>query len=387
MSETGHERPICGVRAVSALPQIATGIAETDATGQTGRLGRDILPFTASGMTPLGAGQMAIGIGRRQFISALGGVAATWPLAARAQQSVMPVIGYLSSKGEVAEAGIIAAIRKGLEERGFVDGKNLAIAYRWSEGDYTRLPALAADLVDKRVNVIAASGLPAALAAKAATSTIPIVFRLAIDPVAFGLAQSFNHPGGNITGVTMLFDPLTPKKLQLLHELLPNAKSIGLLVNPKNQNAASHKDNAERAAQMLGLHLTVLTVSNADEIEPAFATGRDMGIDALLIGDDPLFDLLNEPLVKAAAQFKIATMYYVRDFVVTGGLISYGPSFDEMAKQVGIYLGQILNGTKPADLPIQQPTKIELVVNNRTAKTLGLAIPESFLLRADAVRE
>ena len=330
---------------------------------------------------------MATGIGRREFIGGLSGATIVWPLAARAQQPTMPVIGYLSSKGEAAEVGITAAIRKGLEERGFVDGKNLAFVYRWSEGDYTRLPALAADLVDKRVNVIAASGLPAALAAKSATSTIPIVFRLAIDPVAFGLAQSFNHPGGNITGVTMLFDPLTPKKLQLLHELLPNAKAIGLLVNPKNQNAASHTENAERAAQTLGLQLTVLTASNADEIMPAFATGRHMAIDALLVGDDPLFDVINELLVKAAAQYKIATMYYVRDFVVTGGLISYGPSFDEMAKQVGIYLGQILDGAKPADLPIQQPTKIELVVNNKTAKTLGLAIPESFLLRADEVRE
>ena len=303
------------------------------------------------------------------------------------QQSVRPVIGYLSSKGEAAEAGIIAAIRKGLAERGFIDGNNVGITYRRSEGDYTRLPALAADLVDKKVNVIAASGLPAALAAKAASPAIPIAFRLAIHPVTFGLAESFSRPGGNITGVTMLFDPLTPKKFQLLHELLPNATSIGLLVDPKNQNAASHQENAERAAQTLGLRLVVLTASSANEIEPAFVAGSQKSIGALLVGDDPLFDVLNERLVSAAARYKIATMYYVRDFVATGGLISYGPSFDEMAKQVGVYLGRILEGTKPADLPVQQPTKIDLVVNVKTAKALGLTIPQSFLLRADEVIE
>ncbi len=333
---------------------------------------------------------MIISIERRAFLTALGGAAASslvWPRAVRAQQPAVPVIGYLSSKGETAEAGITAAIRKGLEERGFVEGKNVAIAYRWSEGDYTRLPRLAADLVDKRVNVIAASGLPAALAAKAATSTIPIVFRLAIDPVAFGLAQSFNHPGGNITGVTMLFDPLTPKKFQLLHDLVPNAASIGLLVNPKNQNVTSHRENAKKAAQTLGLHLIVLTASSVNEIEPAFVLGRKMGIGALLVGDDPLFDVLNEQLVRAAAQYKIATMYYVRDFVAAGGLISYGPSFDEMAEQVGLYLGRILEGAKPADLPIQQPTKIELAINLKTAKALGLSVPSALLVTADEVIE
>ncbi len=255
---------------------------------------------------------MTIDIGRRQFISMLGGATVAWPLAALAQQPAMPVIGYLSSKGEKAEAGITSAIRKGLEERGFFDGRNVAIAYRWSEGDYTRLPKLAVDLVDQRVNVIAASGLPAALAAKAATSTIPIVFRLAIDPVAFDLAQSFDHPGGNITGVTMLFDPLTPKKIQLLHELIPNATSIGLLVDPKNQNAESHKENAKRAAKTLDLQLIVLAASSADEIETAFATGRKMGIGALLVGDDPLIDVLNEQLVRAAAQYQIAPVLRAR---------------------------------------------------------------------------
>ena len=324
---------------------------------------------------------------RREFITLLGGAAAAWPLAARAQQATTPVIGYLSSKGETSEAGIVAAVRKGLEERGFVEGRSIAIVYRWSEGDYKRLPQLASDLVVNRVNVIAASGLPAALAAKAATSTIPIVFKLAVDPVAFGLAQSLDRPGGNITGVTMLFDPLTPKKLQLLHELAPNAALIGLLVNPRNPNSASHKEHAEKAAQTLGLRLTVLTAGNAGELEPALAAGRQKDIGALLVGDDPLFDFLNERLVKAVARYRIPTMYYVRDFVVTGGLMSYGPSFDEMAKQVGIYLGRILEGANPADLPIQQPTKIELVINLKTAKVLGIDVPPALLTTADEVIE
>ena len=287
---------------------------------------------------------------RREFITLLYG-AATWPLAAHAQQAASPVIGYLSSKGTAAEAGIISAIRQGLNERGFVEGKNVAFAYRWAEGDYSKLPRLAADLVDQNVNVIAASGLPAALAAKAATPTIPIVFRLAIDPVAFGLTRSLDRPGGNITGVTMLFDPLTPKKLELLHQIAPSTVSIGILINPNNQNATSHQDHAERAAATLGFNLSVLKAGRLEELEPTFAAARQKGVGALLIGDDPLFDVLNQQLVDTAARHRIPTMYYVRDFVITGGLISYGPSFDEMARQVGVYLGRILEGVGPAELP------------------------------------
>jgi putative ABC transport system substrate-binding protein len=326
---------------------------------------------------------------RREFIAGLGGVAITsaWPLKARAQSPAIPLIGYLSSKGEAAEAGIVKAMRKGLEGRGLVEGRNVAITYRWSDGYYDRLPRFAADLVDKGVKVIAASGLPAALAAKAATSAVPIVFRLAIDPVAFGLTRSFNRPDGNLTGVTMLFDPLTPKKLQLLHELVPGTTSIGLLVNPNNPNAASHKEHAETAAQTLGLSLIVLKAGSADELASAFALAGQRGIGGLLVGDDPLFDVQNEKLVAAAAHYRVITMYYVRDFAVAGGLISYGPSFDEMAQQVGIYIGRILEGAKPADLPVQQPTKFELVINLKTAKALGLEIPAALLARADEVIE
>jgi ABC-type uncharacterized transport system substrate-binding protein len=327
-------------------------------------------------------------VSRRAFTSVLGvTVAIGWPLAALAQQATTPVIGYLSSKGEAAEAGIIAAARKGLSERGFVDGKTVAFTYRWADGDYGRLPALAADLLNKRVDVIAASGLPATLSAKAATSTVPIVFRLAVDTVAFGLAQSLDRPGGNLTGVTMLFDPLTPKKLQLLHEMVPAARSIGFLVNPNNQNAASHWEHAERAAATLNLHLAHLSVNRLEALEPMFATARASGVDALLVGDDPLFDVINQQLVEAATRYRIPTMYYVRDFVTAGGLISYGPSFDEMARQVGSYLGRILEGAKAGDLPIQQPTKIELVINLKTAKALGFEIPPTLLARADEVVE
>jgi putative tryptophan/tyrosine transport system substrate-binding protein len=284
-------------------------------------------------------------------------------------------------------AGTVAAIRKGLAERHFVDGQNVKLTYRWSNGDYSRLPQLAAELVGEKVNVIAASGLPAALAAREATSVIPIVFRLAIDPVAFHLVQSFDRPGGNITGVTMLFDPLTPKKLQLLHELVPNAGMIGLLINPKNQNAESHKEYAERATAALGLPFAVLQVARAGEIEAAFATAREKRIGAILVGDDPSFEDLSHELISVAARSQIPTMYYVRSFAASGGLISYGPNFDEMAKQEGVYLGRILEGAKPAELPIQQPTKIDLVINLKTAKALGLTIPQTMLATADEVIE
>ena len=323
---------------------------------------------------------------RREFFAWIGGGLVAWPSASRAQNSVIRTIGYLSSKDEKSEAGIVAGMRKGLAEQGLLEGQGVSIIYRWSSGEYRRLPELAADLVTRNVDVIAASGLPAVLAAKAASSTIPIVFRLAVDPIAFGLAQSFDRPGSNLTGVTMLFDPLTPKKLQILHELVSDL-SVGLLVNSNNPNAKSHKEHAETAAQALGLRLSVLTASNSEEIESAFATGRQKGIGALLVGDDPMFDVENHRLVAAASRYKIPTMYYVRDFVVTGGLLSYGPSFDEMAMQVGIYVGRILKGAKPADLPIQQPTKFELVINVKTAKALGLAVPPTLLARADQVIE
>jgi putative ABC transport system substrate-binding protein len=323
---------------------------------------------------------------RREFIGLVGGAAAALPLVARAQNPAIATIGYLSSKDEKSEAGIVAGVRKGLAEQGLIEGSNVSIDFRWSRGEYRRLPDLAAGLVAGKVDVIVASGLPAALAAKVASSTIPIVFRLAIDPTAFGLAQSFDRPGGNLTGVTMLFDPLTPKKLQLLHELVSDL-SVGLLVNPNNPNAASHKEHTRVAAQALGLRLEVFTAGSPDEIEPAFAVARQRNIGSLLVGDDPMFDVENLRLVAAAGHFKIPTMYYVSDFVVAGGLFSYGPSFAEMAKQVGVYVGRILKGTKPADLPIQQPTKFELVINLQAARDLGVTITREFQMFVDEVIE
>ncbi len=322
---------------------------------------------------------------RRDFISLIGGGVA-WPLVAHAQTSAKPVIGYLSSKEEMAEAGIVANVRKGLAQQGFFEGQNFVLAYRWSAGDYQQLPHLAAELVANKVDLIVASGLPAALAAKAATPTIPIIFRLAIDPVTFGLVRSFDKPGGHITGVTMLFDPLTPKKLELLHDLV-SGSSVGLLVNPKNPNNVSHKRHAETAAKSLGLKLTVLKASSGEEIVLAFDEARQKGIGALLVGDDPLFDVQSRQLVASAARSKIPTMFYVRDFVTQGGLISYGPSFDEMAFQVGMYAGRILKGEKPADLPVQQPTKFELIINKKTASALNIIVPPSMIARADEVIE
>ncbi len=321
---------------------------------------------------------------RRQFVTLLG-CAAAWPFASRAEPRAVPQVGYLSSKDATAESVILASVRHGLATHGFVEGKSVEILYRWSEGDYKRLPRLAADLVARKVDVIATSGLPATLAAKEAAPRTPIVFRLAIDPVAFHLTQSFDRPGGNITGVTMLFDPLTPKKLQLLQELAPRAASFAFLINPTNPNATSHRERAEHAAKLLGLRLTILTAARRDDIDAAFAAARAADVAALLVGDDPLFDVLSRELVAAAARHHVLTMFYVRDFVLAGGLISYGPSFDEMAQQVGVYLGQILKGANPAELPVSQPTRIELVVNLKTARSLGIQIPQSVMLRADKV--
>jgi putative ABC transport system substrate-binding protein len=323
---------------------------------------------------------------RRDFVFFLG-AAAAWPFAAGAQPAASPVIGYLSSKGQEAEVGIVGAARQGLAQNGFVEGRNLTIEYRWSDGEYGRLAGLAADLVGRKVDVLMTSGLPATLAAKAATSTIPIVFRLAVDPVAFSLAQTLGRPGGNLTGVTMLFDPLTPKKLQLLHELVPGSQSIGFLINGRNQNAASHREHAEKAAASLGLRLTEMSAGTVAELDAAFAAAKKAGIGTLLVGDDPFFDTNSRELIAAAAQYALPTMYYVRDFTAAGGLISYGPNFEEMARQAGDYAGRILKGDKPANLPIGQPTKIELVVNRKTANALGIAIPSSILARADEVIE
>jgi putative ABC transport system substrate-binding protein len=296
------------------------------------------------------------------------------------------VIGYLSSKDEPAEAAVITGMSAGLAEQGIILGKDVALTARWSAGQYERLPTLAADLVANKVDVLVASGLPATMVAKAATSTIPIVFRHAVDPVSFGLVRSFDRPGGNLTGVTMLFDPLTPKKLQLLQELVSDRR-IAYLFNPKNQNSVSHQSHAEAAAAALKLDLTLVTASSTEEIAHAFLTAQARGAAALLVGDDPLYDVEAQTLVKAAEQAQMPTMYYVRDYVAAGGLISYGPRFEEVARQMGGIIGRILKGAKAGEVPVEQPTKFELVISLKAASRINFNIPASFLARADHLVE
>jgi putative ABC transport system substrate-binding protein len=325
---------------------------------------------------------------RRELMMLLGGATA-WPLAARAQQPAMPVVGYLSSQPPTSGVGADAAAgwREGLAESGFVEGRNVEIIYRWAGGDYDRLPALAAELVGRNVSVIYAGSLPAALAAKRATATIPIFFGVSVDPVEFGLVASLSRPGGNLTGITNVFDQIEEKRLQLLHELVPDAVMMGCLINPNNPNAASRRQHAEAGAQALGLKLSMLSASSADEIDAAFAAGHQKGFSALYIGPDPLYDVRLEQLAALAIRYRVATIYHKRDFPVAGGLAAYGARYAEIFRQGGIYTGRILKGEKPADLPVAQATNFELVINLKTAKALGLTVPQALLARADEVIE
>jgi putative ABC transport system substrate-binding protein len=320
---------------------------------------------------------------RRDVITLITGAAAGWPLGASAQQPELPVVGYLGA----TSGGPGPAFRRGLSEAGFVEGRNVAIEYRWAPGEYDQLPALAADLVARRVTVIFSSSITSTLAAKAATSTIPIVFDVGVDPVAFGLVTSLSHPGGNLTGVAFLLGELWPKRLQLLHELVPKAGTIGVLVNPANSNSGANTRNLEPAAKALGLQLEVLPASAELDIEAAFATIQRRRVDALLVGDDPFFNSRSSQLPAMAAAHRVPTIYFAGEFAASGGLISYGPSFTAMARVAGEYTGRILKGTKPADLPVEQPTRFELVVNLKTAAALGLTVPPSILARADEVIE
>jgi len=320
---------------------------------------------------------------RRDVITLITGASATWPLGASGQQSELLVVGYL---GATSEGRGQPAFRRGLSEAGFVEGRNVAIEYRWARGEYDRLPALAADLVARRVTVIYSSSITSTLAAKAATSTIPIVFDVGVDPVAFGLVTSLSHPGGNLTGVAFLLGELWPKRLQLLHELVPKAGTIGVLVNPANSNSGANTRNLEPAAKALGLQLEVLPASTEPDIEAAFATIQRRRVDALLVGDDPFFNSRSSQLPAMAAAHLVPTIYFAGEFA-SGGLISYGPSFTAMTRLAGEYTGRILKGTKPADLPVQQPTAFELVVNLKAANALGLTIPPAILARADEVIE
>ncbi|MGC2413721.1 MAG: ABC transporter substrate-binding protein [Stellaceae bacterium] len=323
---------------------------------------------------------------RRDLVASLAATAATWPSAARAQQKAMPVLGYLGTSSPDAAAPSVAALRQGLSETGFLEGRNLAIEYRWAEGRYDRFPALAADLVDRRVDVIAAGGVAGIQAAKNATSTIPIVFS-AGDPIGDGLVTSLARPGGNLTGVSLLVAELMPKRLELLSELVPQARVIALLINQNASNAEKIIGGVEAAARSKGVQLAVLRASNERAIDAAFATLVQLHAEALTVGGDPFFDSRREQIVALASRYGVPAIYAWRFFAASGGLISYGPSLTAAVRQVGIYAGRILQGAKPADLPVQQPTTFELVVNLKTAKALGLAVPQSLLARADEVIE
>jgi putative ABC transport system substrate-binding protein len=323
---------------------------------------------------------------RRQFITLLAGAATVSPLAARAQQPAMPVIGFLNSSSADLTARYVRAFHQGLGETGLVEGKNVAIEYRWADGQNDRLPALAADLVRRQVTVIAASG-PAVLPAKAATTIIPIVFHGGFDPVGMGLVASLNRPGGNLTGVTTLGGELGPKRLELLHELVPAASNIALLVNPIGPNAESDSKTMPAAARTLGLQLQVLNASTERELDIAFATLVERRAGALVIGPDAFFSNHSEQLAALALRHGVPTIYQFPEFAAAGGLMSYGSSYADSLRLAGVYAGRILKGEKPADLPVQQATKVELIINLETAKALGLTVPQLLLGRADEVIE
>ena len=329
---------------------------------------------------------MPIHVQRRAFLGALGGVAA-WPFTARSQQAAMPVVGFLNNASPDLYAERMRAFLQGLNEVGYVDGQNVVIEYRWSAGKTDRLPALAAELVALPVSVIFAAPTASALAAKAATATIPIVFTGGADPVASGLVASLNRPGGNLTGVSNLSVELGPKQLELLHELIPTASVIGLLVNPTNPNAETQVEDMRAAARALGQQIIVQDVIDEPDLEISFVTLMRRRIDALLVLNDVSFNSRPAQLAALAARHAIPAIYSYRNFTAAGGLMSYGTSFTEPFRLAGMYAGRILKGAKPIDLPVQQATKIELVINLKTAKTLRLTFPITLLGRADEIIE
>jgi putative ABC transport system substrate-binding protein len=324
---------------------------------------------------------------RRDFIALVSGAAAGWPFAARAQQSAMPIVGFLSSRSPGESADLVAAFRKGLRQMGFAEGQSAVIAFRWAEGRYERLAALASDLVELHVAVLfAAGGSPSALAAKAATSTIPIVF-LASDPVVLGLVSSLNQPGGNATGISNVATELPGKSLGLLKQTVPNAETIGYLVNPSSPNAKFFLKEAHAAANALGIQLHELNASTQIGLDEAFTTLAKLRIAAVGVMGDPFFDTQRDRIVELSTKYRIAGCYPWREYVLAGGLMSYGPNPADQYRLAGIYTGRILRGETPASLPVMEPTKFEFVINLKTAKALGLTFPPGILSIADDVIE
>jgi putative ABC transport system substrate-binding protein len=325
---------------------------------------------------------------RREFISLFGGAAAAWPLAARAQQPASPVIGFLSSRAPDESADIVEAFRGGLKEGGFIEGQNAVIEFRWANGDYGRLPSLAADLVTHGVSMITAvGGDPSAIAAKRATSTIPIVFAVGGDPVSTELVESINRPGGNATGIITSTNLMEAKRLGLLRELAPGVTVIGALINPNFPPATRQASDIEDAARATGERIVIAKASTDKELEEAFASLVRAGVGALLVAADPYFDTRRDQIVAFAARQRLPAIYQFRQFAVAGGVLSYGFSFTDLYRQVGLYAAKILGGTKPADLPVQHVTKFELVINLKTAKALGIHISDNLLSLADEVIE
>src|SRR5262245_1269669 len=327
-------------------------------------------------------------VSRRELIVLLGGAAVAWPLSARAQPAAMPVIGFLHQGSPDASVSQLEAFRYGLKEGGFVEGQNVAIEYRWAEGQYDRLPDLTRDLVRPQVAVIVAVGTSApGLTAKSATSVIPVVFQTGGDPVQDGLVSRMNRPGGNVTGVSRLSIALEPKRLELLHEVVPKASMIGFLVNPLNPRTQLLIQHMREPVRSLGLSLDVLEASTEGELDKAFASTVQRGVGALLVAQEPSYNRWHEHIVTLAARHKMPAMYASRIYAIAGGLMTYDASVVDSMRQVGVYVGRILKGEKPADMPVVQPTKFELVINLKTAKAIGLEVPPTLIARADEVIE